>query len=803
LKLRTKSFRFRLALILLANIAAIANGQAGQRAGHAGGQARSREWRAYNGGVDGDHYSPLDQINRGNVRRLRPAWTFDTGEKGGMQTNPLIAGRVLYGYTPTQKIFALDAATGKRLWLFDSGTIGGQPNRGFAYWTDGKERRLLAGVMNFVYALDPNTGKPQAGFGEGGRIDLRKQLGGDEQGGDQDYERRMVVLTSPGVVFKDMLIVGFRTAEEAPAPPGDIRAFDVHTGALRWAFHTIPHPGEFGYESWPKDAWKTAGSANNWCGMSLDEKRGVLYVPTGSPVSDFYGADRVGNGLFGDTLLALDANTGKRIWHFQGVHHDIWDRDFPAPPALVTLRRNGRDLEAIAQTTKQGYLYVFDRVTGKPLFPIEERPYPASTVTGEQTAPTQPFPTAPAPYARQLLTADMITQRTPGAHAQAMQQFLEFRSGGQFVPLAVGRQTVVFPGFDGGAEWGGPAVDVKTGVIYINSNDIPWTGGLVENKKTGDRGAEIYADSCASCHGDERKGSPPAFPSLVGISGRLSDAQIIMAVRNGKGRMPSFPNITDARMFQLIAFLKTGESVMDETATTAPPEAHEDARGARIYTDSCAICHGEDRAGIGDAFPAMLGIGSRRDRQQVLDIIDNGKGRMPGFKNRLSGDDLTHLLNYLGVGTSDEKNPASRPRYRFTGYRKFLDVDNYPAVVPPWGTLNAIDLHTGKYLWKIPLGEYPELAAQGMKATGSENYGGPVVTAGGLLFIGATMFDDKIRAFDSSTGKLLWEYKLPFAGVATPAVYMVDGKEYVVIAASGGRNPKEPAGGLYVAFALP
>jgi quinoprotein glucose dehydrogenase len=402
-KLRTHTLRFTVVLL-----ATIAHGQAPKQLATSAPSHVAHDWRAYNGGVDGDHYSPLDQINRANVRRLRPAWTFDTGEKGGIQTNPLIVGGVLYGYTPTQKIFALDAATGRRLWLFDSGVPGGQPNRGFAYWTDGKQRRLLAGVMNFLYALDPGTGKPIASFGDGGRIDLRKLLGDDDH-----YKELMAVLTSPGVIYEDLIIVGFRTSEEAPAPPGDIRAFDVRTGALRWTFHTIPHPGEFGYETWPKDAWKTAGSANNWASMSLDEKRGILYVPTGSPVSDFYGADRVGNGLFGDTLLALDANTGKRIWHFQGVHHDIWDRDFPAPPALVTLRQNGKQVDALAQTTKQGYLYVFDRVTGKPLFPIEERAYPASTVPGEQSSPTQPFPTAPMPFARQLLTADMITQRTP------------------------------------------------------------------------------------------------------------------------------------------------------------------------------------------------------------------------------------------------------------------------------------------------------------------------------------------------------------------------------------------------------
>jgi quinoprotein glucose dehydrogenase len=555
-----------------------------------------------------------------------------------------------------------------------------------------------------------------------------------------------VVMTSPGVIYKDLIIVGFRTSEAAPAPHGDIRAFDVHTGQLRWSFHTIPHPGEEGYDTWPKDAWKTVGSANNWPGMVLDAKRGVVYAPTGSPVSDFYGADRIGNGLYGDTLLALDANTGRRLWHFQGVHHDVWDRDFPSPPVLLTLHKDGREVEALAQTTKQGYLYVFDRVSGNPLFPIEERPYPASNVPGEQTSPTQPYPTAPEPFARQQLTADMITQRTPAAHQKALQQFKELRSGGQFVPFSVDKQTVVFPGFDGGAEWGGPAVDPKTGVLYVNANDVPWTGGLTENTIAASPGAEIYQSSCASCHGDERRGSPPAFPSLVGITSRLTDAQITTTIQNGRGRMPSFPSISEGRLDLLLAYLKTDAPEVPRV-------------GASVVKTQPAVtdAHGAPAA-----------------------VISSGKREL-----------------------ENEETDGPRARYRFTGYRRFQDIDGYPAVVPPWGTLNAIDLNTGKYLWKIPLGEYPELAAHGAKPTGTENYGGPVVTAGGILFIGATMFDDRIRAFDSSTGKLLWEYKLPFAGVATPAVYMVDGKEYVVIAASGGRNPREPAGGDYVAFALP
>jgi quinoprotein glucose dehydrogenase len=428
-------------------------------------------WPVYNGGPDGDHYSRLTQINRGNVQRLEVAWSFDTGEKGPMQSNPLIVGRVLYGYTPTQKVVALDAATGKLKWKFDSGITGTQPDRGVAYWTDGKQGRILAGVMNFLYCLDAETGNPIASFGEAGRIDLRKELRGN-------FEEQSIALTTPGIIYKDLIIVGGRNPETHPAPPGDVRAFDVRTGKLRWSFHTIPHPGEPGYETWPPEAWKTAGAANNWAGMTLDVKRGIVYAPTGSAVFDFYGGDRVGNDLYANTILALDAATGKRLWSFQGVHHDIWDRDFPSAPALLTLRHNGKTVEALAQTTKQGYLYLFDRLTGKPLFPIHEHPYPTSSVPGEVTSPTQPAPDAPMPFARQRLTEDMLTTRTPEAHAWALNEFRSFRSDGQFVPLAVNKQTVVFPGFDGGAEWGGPAVDPTQGILYVNATEMAWTGGL-------------------------------------------------------------------------------------------------------------------------------------------------------------------------------------------------------------------------------------------------------------------------------------------------------------------------------------
>jgi quinoprotein glucose dehydrogenase len=669
----------------------------------------NRDW-AVNGGETGNtHYSPLKQIDRNNVAKLQVAWSYDTGETGGLQTSPIIVDGVLYGLSPSQKVFAVDGATGKVVWNFDSGIKGTQPVRGLAYWAsaDGTDKRIIVGVMNFVCALNATTGKPITTFGTDGRIDLRDNLSRK----DPDP---FVSLTSPVVIYKDMFIAGGRNSETLPAAVGDVRAFDVRTGKMRWAFHTIPQPGEFGYNTWPPDAYKTIGAANNWAGMTVDVQRGIVFVPTGSAAFDFYGGNRLGDDLFANCLLALDANTGKRIWHFQAVHHDLWDRDFPSHPVLLNVQRDGQKIEAVAQTSKQGFVYLFDRATGAPLFPLETKKYPASTIPGEVAAAEQSLPAKPAPYARQLLTENMLSQRTPEIHKWALDQFREARSEGQFVPFALGKETVIFPGFDGGAEWGGPALDPDSNILYVNANEMAWMASLGENKPS-KLGKSTYLSQCAICHGDKRAGSPPEFPSLLHVGDRLTPGQIASTIRTGKGRMNGFPGLSKDEVQALVDFLT----------------------GAR-----------EKEVTSGGPAPTDL-------------------------------------------------------KYRFTGYRRFLDPDGYPAIAPPWGTLNAINLNTGEYVWKINFGEYPALVEQGMKDTGSENYGGPIVTAGGIVFIGATNFDRKFHAFDKATGKLLWETTLPFAGNATPATYMVGGKQYVVIAAGGGKDPKHPSGGVYVAFALP
>jgi quinoprotein glucose dehydrogenase len=676
-----------------------------------------RDWDIYGGGRESLRYSTLTQINRENVHALDVAWTFDTGDAypgSEMQCNPLVIDGVLYATTPKVNVIALDAATGALRWRFDPHqgrkVLSKMRNRGLTYWSDGLEARLFVAVRQFLYSLDAATGKPDPAFGSAGRIDLRKGLRPDGE---------MVSLSTPGIIYKDLLIVGSLTSEALPTPPGDIRAFDVRTGALRWTFHTIPHPGERGYDTWPKEAWKFIGSANNWTGMALDERRGLVFAPTGSAAYDFYGANRKGDNLFANSLIALKADTGERVWHFQTVRHDIWDRDLPSPPTLVTVTRDGRKVDAVAQTTKSGYVYLLDREKGEPLFPIEYRKVPPSDLAGEVTAATQPFPTRPAPFARQILTEDMLTRRTPEAHEAARKRFATLRSGGQFVPGS--RQgTVIFPGYDGGAEWGGSAFDPETSLLYVNANEMAWILTMVPpprgpRNRTRISGAQLYARECASCHGADRRGAPPEFPSLVAVDDRYTPSEIHTLLSEGSGRMPSY---------------------------------------ARLGKD---------------------------ERWAIIDYVLTGEDTVVRAKHRRAPMDMKYLSD---------------------GYKKFLDAEGYPAIAPPWGTLNAIDLGTGEYAWTIPLGSYPELAAQGMADTGSENYGGPVVTAGGLVFIAATSFDRKIRAFDKAKGTLLWESTLPAAGNATPAVYEAGGRQFMVIAAGGGKS-KDPPGGRYVAYALP
>jgi len=681
---------------------------------------QNRSWSSYGGGLDNTHYSALTQINRQNVSQLQVAWTYDSGDAfpgSEMECNPIVVDGVLYATTPKLRVIALDAATGTLKWSFDPNhgrrVVNKARNRGVALWADAatSAKRIFFVSRQYLYALDAATGQPIPGFADEGRIDLRRDLG-------RDPAQQFITDTSPPIVYKDLLIVGSLVNETLPAAPGDVRAYDARSGKLRWSFHTIPHPGELGYDTWPPDAWQYIGGVNNWAGMSLDAARGIVFVPTGSASFDFYGSNRVGDNLFANCLLALNAETGQRIWHYQTVHHDLWDRDLPTPPALVTVQRDGRAVDAAAQLTKSGFVYLFDRATGKPLFPIETRKYPASEAPGEVTAASQPLPTKPAPFARQILTADMLTTRTPEAHQAVLETFKKIRSNGQFIPPSTAG-TIVFPGFDGGGEWGGPAFDPETGLLYVNSNEMPWILRLVP-RETGPAksGKALYLNECSSCHRPDLAGSPPEFPSLQRISDKLEEGEVYNIVQQGAGRMPSFARLKGPELDAIIRYVVYGEDTSVAAQSSKPSPAK--------------------------PFP-----------------MDQ--------------------------------------RFRIDGYNRFLDPDGYPAVKPPWGTLNAINLNTGEYSWKIPFGEYPAL---NQHDTGSENYGGAVVTAGGLLFIAATNFDKKMHAFDKATGKLLWEAELPAAGNATPAVYELNGKQYIVIACGGGKS-NAPSGGSYVAFSLP
>jgi len=688
-------------------------------AGRSGAQSGEgyRAWQTFGGGPENIHYSALRQIERANVKRLEVAWRFDSGDEfqgSEMQCNPVIVDGVLYATTPKLRVVALDAATGSLRWSFDPNEgkkpLGKMRNRGVTHWSDGREGRVFFGFRHWLYALDARTGRPAKDFGTAGRVDLREGLGRPPQ-------EQTITLTTPGVVYRDALIVGSLVSEGLPSSPGHIRAFDVRTGKLRWVFRTIPQPGEFGHETWPRDAWQHSGGANNWSGMALDAKRGLVFAPTGSAAFDFYGADRHGDNLFANTLLCLDAATGRRVWHFQAVKHDVWDRDFPSAPALVTVRRDGRAIDAVAQITKSGHVFVFERETGRPVFPVEERRVPTAGADGEKLAETQPLPLAPPPFARQRLTEDMLTRRTPEAHRSVLERFRQIRSNGQFEPPSL-EGTIVFPGFDGGGEWGGAAFDPETGLFYVNSNEMAWILRLVEKPpaKATPGGKSIYAANCAGCHRADLRGTPPEFPALTGLAAKYNSSEVRAIIRDGAGRMPGFSSLGSEAIQALTRYLMTGEDLKVE-------DAHH-------------------------AAPAKLGL-----------------------------------------------------KYNIDGYNKFLDPDGFPAVAPPWGTLSAIDLNQGVIKWQIPFGEYPELAAKGMRDTGSENYGGGVVTAGGLLFIGATNFDKKFRAYDKLTGEVLWETLLPAAGNATPATYEAGGRQFVVIAAGGGKG--SAPGGSYVAFALP
>lgn len=677
------------------------------------------------------------QIDTSNVTQLKVAWEYHTGDadiksNSQIQCNPIIVNGILYATSPRLKLLALDASTGKANWVFDpfadtaTSKVEINANRGVTYWADGKDQRIFYSAGSFLYAINASTGKRIPSFGVDGKIDLHDGL-------DRDVKDLYVSSTSPGIIYKDLLIMGTRVSEGGDAAPGHIRAYDVRTGERKWIFHTIPHPGEFGYDSWEnKDAWKYIGGANSWPGMSLDETRGVVYIPTGSPTFDFYGGLRKGENLFSNCILALDAATGKYIWHFQTVRHDLWDRDPPAAPNLVTITRDGEKIDAVAQITKTGFVFVLDRDSGKPLFPVDEVAVPdSSTLVGEKPWPAQPIPQLPKPFASHIFTPADINPYVSYSSQQIVKQKLsQLQTGNLFLPPSE-QGTLIYPGFDGGGEWGGAGYDPGTGILYVNANQVPWTLTMVkaepkDNSKStvAQHGKMVYVNNCMSCHGQNQEGNG-SYPGLQHIDKKYTAAKVLEIVNNGRRMMPSFKQVTDIDKKALLAFLMNNKK-----------------EGEVAFVDTSA-------------------------KKEVI--------------------------------SETEKSPFVP--YNMTGYNKFQTPEGYPANKPPWGTLSAINLNNGETMWEVPLGEYPELKNKGIPVTGTENYGGPVVTTGGLIFVAATL-DGKFRAFNKRTGKLLWEADLPAAGFATPSTYEVNGKQYVVIACGGGKLDA-PSGDSYVAFALP
>lgn len=682
--------------------------------------ATDHDWPAYLG-EGAAHFSKAQQITVENVAELEPVWEYDSGDSplgSQIQCNPLIIDGVLYGTSSQLTLFALEAATGRELWRFKPENTEGKvgTNRGLVMWSEGSERRLMYSSGHYLRAIDPETGYLISTFGDNGRIDLREGL-------DRDTTGLYLSANAPGAIYRDLIIMGTRVGEgPAVAAPGHIRAYDVRTGERRWIFHTIPHPGEFGYDTWSADSWKSVGGANCWTGLVVDADRGLAFVPTGSASFDFWGGDRIGDNLFANCLIALDAATGERKWHFQFVHHDIWDYDLSATPVLCEVERDGKKIAAVAQVTKTGQVWVFNRETGESLFPWSEVAVPPSLLKGEVTSPTQPIPKKPAPFARQSFTEDEVTDISEASHQAVLRQLRDANPHRLYDPPSE-RGTVVLPGFHGGAEWGGPAVD-ENGVLYVNSSEMAWYLQMVPTEVLSAGATKLYAQLCMACHGENREGNTIAgVPDLTTIAARLKHEEIGAILRDGKGMMPSFKFLTDQARDSLVQFL----------------------------------------------------------------ISPDTEGLSENPRND---------TNAISTASQEGRSP-----YVTTGYNRFLDPDGYSGLRPPWGTLNAIDLNTGEYLWRRPLGELAELTAKGVPPTGTENYGGPVVTASGLLFIAATQ-DEKFRAFSAETGEILWETTLPAGGYATPATYEVDGRQYVVIACGGGKVGTK-SGDSYVAFALP
>ncbi len=743
--------------------------------------ARSNKWWWDNlGGPDSSNFVGSDQIKKSNVGQLQVAWFYPYATTG---FNPIVVDDVMYMLGRGSSLIALDATTGKELWIHEG--LAGITSRGVNYWQseDGKDKRLLFSINSFLQEIDASTGKSILTFGENGIVDMRHGLARAEQ-----YAGR-IQSNSPGKIWKNLIILGSAPGEAFVNPPGDIRAYDVITGEKKWQFHTVPLPGEFGYDTWPKDAYKYVGGANNWGSMSVDNERGIVYIPTGGANYDFYGADRLGQNLFADCILALDARTGKRLWHFQTVHHDLWDFDNVSAPQLVTVRHNGRRVDVVAHAGKTGFLYVLDRVTGKPIWPIEERPVPKSDVPGERAWPTQPFPTKPAPFVRQTFSVDDVNPwlSTPEQYEAMRERVSKARNEGMFTPPGL-TDTIAMPGNQGGSNWGTTAADPQKGMVFVvgvnqvailKLEDV--TKRTIEPGRGGGGGAgnaalqagfTAYQQYCTGCHGANLRGALPGVASLVGITDRMGEDAIKAVVTGGQGQMRPVSSISEQELSAVIAYL----------ANTSPSAGRGRTAGRG--------------AGPAEAFPPGPVAGS-------------GGAPQPPLPPRPIGP------FYPGVGGNAGNTPYPADVKDVPPNRYMTDYGVLASFTkPPYTTLTAYDLNTGEIKWQVPNGDHPPTMWSG----GPPNTGGVgarygiVVTKGGLVFHAGG--DGKVRAYDEDTGEVLWTGTFNGTTSGVPVSYEAKGRQYFVIMTNqggGGRgrgasseppvDPDAPRGAI--AFALP